>query len=67
MEPLRPTVDAAVLAFASGHTFAPGDFTIAKSGACLLNPQVARVLVGRLLEAQGVGHGELVRVFVGRL
>jgi hypothetical protein len=67
MEPLRPTVDAAVLVFASDDTFAPGDFTIAKSGACLLNAQLARTTVGRLLETLGALDGDIVRGFIRRL
>ncbi len=45
MEPLRPVVDAKVLTFARVQTFSPGDFTINTSGACRLNPQMARTLL----------------------
>jgi CRISPR-associated protein Cas1 len=67
MEPLRPVVDAEVLAFASVNTFAPGDFTIAKSGACLLNAQLARATVARLLEALAARDANIAREFVRRL
>ena len=44
MEPERPKIDAAVLAFAFGHTFAAGDFAIRSDGVCRLSPQLARRL-----------------------
>lgn len=50
MEPLRPLVDAKILAFAQAHTFSPGDFTISASGACRLNPQMAK----RVLEMSDI-------------
>jgi CRISP-associated protein Cas1 len=42
MEPLRPSVDAAILVFSQSHKFASGDFTINKWGGCRLNPELAR-------------------------
>jgi CRISP-associated protein Cas1 len=48
MEPLRPTVDQAVLEFALSHTFTPWDFTITKWGGCRLNPQMAKVVTARI-------------------
>jgi CRISPR-associated protein Cas1 len=50
MEPLRPTVDLAVLQFALSHTFTPGDFAITKWGGCRLNPQMAKVVATRIGE-----------------
>jgi CRISPR-associated protein Cas1 len=48
MEPLRPVVDREALEFALSHTFAPGDFTINNCGGCRLNPQLAKVVAGRI-------------------
>jgi CRISPR-associated protein Cas1 len=48
MESLRPTVDEQVLGFALSQTFNPGDFTINSWGGCRLNPQLAKVVAGRL-------------------
>jgi hypothetical protein len=42
MEPERPKVDAAVLAFVADHTFSAADFVIDEGGVCRLSPQLAR-------------------------
>jgi CRISPR-associated protein Cas1 len=44
MEPVRPKVDAAILAFVAENTFSGGDFTIREDGVCRLSPQLARAL-----------------------
>ncbi|HEU0045468.1 CRISPR-associated endonuclease Cas1 [Sphingomonas sp.] len=44
MEPERPKVDAAILAFVADHTFSGADFVIRDTGACRLSPQLARVI-----------------------
>jgi CRISPR/Cas system-associated endonuclease Cas1 len=53
MEPLRQMVDRALLRFAVGRTFRPGDFTIMTDGVCRLHPQLARVVVGEIDRALG--------------
>jgi CRISPR-associated protein Cas1 len=42
MEPRRPKVDAAVLAFALAETFSPADFVVRSDGMVRLMPQLAR-------------------------
>ena len=42
MEPERPKVDAAILAFIAGQTFSGADFAIREDGVCRLSPQLAR-------------------------
>jgi CRISPR-associated endonuclease Cas1 len=42
MEPCRPKVDAAVLAFALAEMFSPADFVIRSDGTVRLTPQLAR-------------------------
>ncbi len=64
MEPLRPTVDRAVLEFALSHTFTPGDFTITKWGGCRLNPQMAKVVANRTSDLEIASN---VQVFLGTL
>jgi CRISPR-associated protein Cas1 len=44
IEPERPKVDAAVLAFAQSRRFSGADFILRKDGACRLSPQLARAL-----------------------
>lgn len=44
MESRRPTVDAAVLAFALAQSFSPADFLIRSDGTMRLMPQLARRL-----------------------
>ncbi|MWV28077.1 CRISPR-associated endonuclease Cas1 [Aurantiacibacter rhizosphaerae] len=46
IEPERPKVDAAVLAFARKQTFSGADFILRKDGVCRLSPQLARNLAG---------------------
>jgi CRISPR-associated endonuclease Cas1 len=50
MEPQRPVVDRAVLQFARANTFRPGDFTLRSDGVCRLNPELARRIVGLVME-----------------
>jgi CRISPR-associated protein Cas1 len=64
MEPLRPESDRLVLEFAMSHTFTPGDFTINRLGACRLNPQIAKAIVGITARLDG---GCVVENFVGSL
>jgi CRISPR-associated endonuclease Cas1 len=45
MEPERPKIDAAVLAFAEAETFSGADFVIRNDGVCRLAPQLAKRLV----------------------
>ena len=61
MEPLRPVVDRAILEFALAHTFAPGDFAINRWGGCRLNPQMAKVVAGRIF---GVKADRVVSEFL---
>jgi CRISPR associated protein Cas1 len=49
MEPERPRVDRAVLDFVRGHVFDPADFVIRSDGVCRLNPEMARMVVARVL------------------
>jgi len=42
MEPERPKVDRAVLAFLKSEALHPADFTIRKDGVVRLNPELAR-------------------------
>jgi CRISP-associated protein Cas1 len=49
MEPDRPKVDRAVLAFVKGHVFDPADFVIRADGVCRLNPGMARMVVAIFL------------------
>lgn len=44
IEPERPKVDAAVLAFAQSRAFSGADFILRKDGACRLSPQLARMI-----------------------
>lgn len=44
IEPERPKVDAAILAFAQSRTFSGADFILRKDGVCRLSPQLARAL-----------------------
>lgn len=46
MEPARPIVDRKVLEFVQSRTFHSTDFTIRNDGACRLNPELARLIVG---------------------
>jgi CRISP-associated protein Cas1 len=48
MEPERPKVDRAVLDFVKGDFFDPADFVIRTDGVCRLNPEMARMVVGRV-------------------
>jgi CRISP-associated protein Cas1 len=44
IEPERPKVDAAILAFAQSRKFSGADFVLRKDGVCRLSPQLARVV-----------------------
>lgn len=44
IEPERPKVDAAVLAFAQSRKFSGADFILRKNGVCRLSPQLARAV-----------------------
>lgn len=44
IEPERPKVDAAVLAFAQSRKFSGVDFILRKDGVCRLSPQLARMV-----------------------
>lgn len=46
IEPERPKVDAAILAFVGKRSFAAADFIIRKDGVCRLSPQLARAVAG---------------------
>ena len=48
MEPMRPAVDRAILAFALSNVFTPEDFTINKFGGCRINPQMAKLIVKQI-------------------
>jgi hypothetical protein len=52
MEPRRPKVDAAVLAFAPSETFTGADFVIRSNGVVRLAPQLAR-RVGQIAHVSG--------------
>ena len=45
MEPLRPVVDGAILAFVGRHTFSAADFVVRSDGVCRLSPQLAKAVV----------------------
>jgi CRISPR-associated protein Cas1 len=61
MEPLRPIVDRAILQFVQSNAFHPADFTIRNDGACRLNPEMARRVVGIILDdLKTIGHPSLV-------
>ena len=51
MEPERPKVDSAVLAFLKSEALHPADFTIREDGVVRLNPELARTVSG--LAARG--------------
>lgn len=44
IEPERPKVDAAIIAFAKSRKFSGADFILRKDGACRLAPQLARTV-----------------------
>jgi CRISP-associated protein Cas1 len=49
MEPERPKVDRAVLDFVRTTVLDPADFVIRTDGVCRLNPEMARMVVARVL------------------
>lgn len=44
IEPERPEIDRAILAFAQSRAFSVADFILRKDGVCRLSPQLARVV-----------------------
>lgn len=48
IEPERPKIDAAILAFIAEHTFSGADFVIRDNGGCRLSPQLAKYVSGML-------------------
>jgi CRISP-associated protein Cas1 len=48
MESERPRIDRAVLDFIRAHVFDPADFVIRSDGVCRLNPEMARMVVGKV-------------------
>jgi CRISP-associated protein Cas1 len=44
IEPERPKVDAAIIAFVQSRKFSGADFVLRKDGVCRLSPQLARVV-----------------------
>ena len=44
IEPERPKVDAAIIAFARSRKFSGADFILRKDGVCRLSPQLARMV-----------------------
>jgi CRISP-associated protein Cas1 len=54
MEPVRRSVDRAVLKFVQAHTFHPADFTIRSDGVCRLNPEMARQVAQFVLDGLDV-------------
>jgi CRISPR-associated endonuclease Cas1 len=47
IEPERPKVDAAILAFVAKRSFSAADFIIRKDGVCRLSPQLARAVASQ--------------------
>jgi CRISPR-associated protein Cas1 len=50
MEPERPKVDRAVLAFLKSEALYPADFTIREDGVVRLNPELARRVAASVAE-----------------
>jgi CRISPR-associated protein Cas1 len=51
MEPERPKVDSAVLAFLKSEALHPADFTIREDGVVRLNPELARRVANNVTTA----------------
>ena len=49
MEPERPKIDRAMVDFIKMTVFDPADFVIPADGVCRLNPEMARMVVARVL------------------
>ena len=49
IEPERPMVDGAIIAFARSRKFSGADFVLRSDGVCRLSPQLARAVAGQLL------------------
>ena len=52
MEPERPKVDRAVLAFLKSEALHPADFTIREDGVVRLNPELARTVAGLTMHSK---------------
>jgi CRISPR associated protein Cas1 len=52
MEPERPKVDRAVMAFLKSEALHPADFTLREDGVVRLNPELAK--------ADGADHGDAI-------
>lgn len=52
-------VDRAVLDFVRGHVFDPADFVIRTDGVSRLNPEMARMIVARVLDKPQAGAEQL--------
>lgn len=50
IEPERPKIDAAILAFAQSRKFSGADFILRKDGVCLLSPQLARLVTAKSIQ-----------------
>lgn len=48
IEPERPKVDGAILAFAQSRKFSGADFILRKDGVCVLSPQLARTVAATI-------------------
>ncbi len=64
MEPLRPTVDRQVLAFAREHTLSPCDVLMSDRGVCRLHPQLSRALVASKIDRNPTSTAQLVKNFL---
>ena len=50
IEPQRPLVDRAILAFMQNHTFCAADFILRKDGVCRLSPQLAKRVAALVID-----------------
>lgn len=62
MEPFRPIVDRAILAFISSTAFSPNDFIIRTDGVARLNPNLASAVVSMTIKTQSVNTTSCVRL-----
>ena len=56
MEPERPKVDRAVLAFLKSEALHPADFTIREDGVVRLNPELARRVAQVSMQPSGLHY-----------
>jgi hypothetical protein len=61
----RPKVDRAVLDFVKGHVFDPADFVTRSDGVCRLNPEMARMVVTRVLTSTPTGRSRCQAIHLG--